>query len=56
MVKTRKTKEDPLWSENAPTIRGWGPKKLPPIPDKMTPPRRHSVLGKDKKTQSENPD
>ncbi len=50
MVKTRKPKEDTLWSENAPTIKGWGPKKLPPMPDKPELPRRHSVLGKDKKS------
>ena len=54
MVKTRKPKEDPLWSENAPTIRGWGPKKLPLMPDKLTPQKRHSILGKDKKAQSRN--
>ena len=40
MTKDRKVREELVDYEHFPTIKGTGPKKLPPIPDKLEPPRR----------------
>ena len=48
MMSERETREEQLDYDRFPTIRGTGPKKLPPITDEQEPPRRQQEPSQDK--------
>ena len=47
MTEEREVREEPADYENFPTIRGTGPKKLPPIPNTEEAPRRQPKPAED---------
>ena len=47
MSRERETREEQLDYESFPTIKGTGPKKLPPISDTPEPPRRRPKPSQD---------
>ncbi len=47
MTNDRKVRDELADYEHFPTIKGTGPKKLPPIPDTLEPPRRQPKPAQD---------